>query len=369
MMGGKSVNVAICGGGTGGHLHPLLALAEELASHDDVEVALYLSRKSPSSALLDSKKVVPLEVKGFIRGFDLANFGALADLIRAFRRCRREMKVDAPVVAAAFGGYASVPGAAAALSLGVPLVIHEQNVIPGLANRMLAPWARVLAVSFPQTLDRCRGWRGKAVVTGNPLLRKPEPAGVEEARRYFGLEEARRTLAVVGGSQGAASLNRAVLEAVPEWADRSDVQIIHCVGRDKYQEFMADAAKVASGGLIYRTMEFVERMDLLYRAADLVVCRAGASTIAELAASGCAAILVPYPHATAAHQDANASVLVAQGAAVIIEDRDLDGHRLREEADRLLGDEERLRSMREAALGAGKPQAAANLAAAVLSLV
>ncbi len=343
-------------------------MAEELASHDDVEVVLYLSRKSPSSALLENKKVIPLEVRGFTRSFDLANFAALASLVKAFRKCRREMKKDPPDVAAAFGGYASVPGAAAALSLGVPLAVHEQNVIPGLANRILAPRASVLAVSFGQTLERCRAWSGKAVVTGNPLLRRPEAVSREEARRFFGLETARKTLAVVGGSQGAASLNRAVLEALPAWRERSDMQLIHCVGRGKYQEFEAEAAKVSSGTFIYRAMEFVERMDLLYRAADLMVCRAGASTVAELAAAGCAAVLVPYPYATAAHQDANAGVLAHEGAAVVVEDRDLDGLRLKEEADRLLGDEETLRYMREAALRVGRPDAAARFAELVLSL-
>jgi len=360
--------VAICGGGTGGHLHPLLALAEELASHDDVEVVLYVSRKSPSSALLEGKKVIPLEVRGFTRGFDAANLGALVSLCRAFRTCRREMKADPPDVAAAFGGYASVPGAAAAVSLGIPLAIHEQNVIPGLANRVLAPWACKLAVSFAPTLERCRGWSRKAVITGNPLLRKPEHISGGEARRHFDLEAARKTVAVIGGSQGAASLNRAVLEAIPAWKDRSDLQLIHSVGRDKYQEFKAEAAKVVSGVLVYRAVEFVERMDLLYQAADLVVCRAGASTIAELAAAGCAAVLVPYPYATAAHQDANAGVLADEGAAVVIRDRDLDGHRLKKEVDGLLADEGRLASMREAALKVGKPDAAARLAELVISL-
>jgi len=333
-----------------------------------VEVTLYLSRKSPSSALLDRRKVIPLEVSGFTRGFDAANFRALASLCGAFRTCRREMKADRPSVAAAFGGYASVPGAAAALSLGVPLLIHEQNVIPGLANRILAPWARVKAVSFAQTLDRRPGWSRKSAVTGNPLLRLPEPGDREEAREHFRLEAGRKTLAVVGGSQGAASLNRAVLEALPAWNDRSDLQLVHAVGRDKYQEFTAQAAKLDIGDLLYRPVEFIERMDFLYRASDLVVCRAGASTIAELAAAGCAAVLVPYPYATAAHQDANAGVLADEGAAVVIDDRHLDGQRLKEEVDGLLADAGRLQAMREAARRVGKPDAAAVLAELVLSL-
>jgi UDP-N-acetylglucosamine--N-acetylmuramyl-(pentapeptide) pyrophosphoryl-undecaprenol N-acetylglucosamine transferase len=343
-------------------------LAEELASHDGVEVTLYLNRKSPSSSLLEGKKIVPLQVSGFARRFDAANFRAIAELAKAFVICRREMKTDLPAVAVAFGGYASVPGAAAALSLRIPLVVHEQNVIPGLANRVLAPAARALAVAFAQTLEVRPGWAKKAVVTGNPLLRRPQQGSAAEALELFGLQPGRKTLAVVGGSQGAESLNRAVLEALPGWRERSDMQIVHAVGRDKYQEFMTRAAKVDSGDFIYKPMEFIERMDLLYRLADLVVCRAGAATVTELAAAGCASVLVPYPYATAAHQDANAGVLAREGAAVIMEDGQLNGHSLKREVDLLLEDAGRLEVMREAARRVAKPDAAAALAELVLSL-
>jgi UDP-N-acetylglucosamine--N-acetylmuramyl-(pentapeptide) pyrophosphoryl-undecaprenol N-acetylglucosamine transferase len=334
-----------------------------------VEVTLYLSRKSPSSALLEGKKVIPLEVSGFVRRLDKSNLKVLANLLQAFAVCRREMKADPPAVAAAFGGYASVPGAAAALSLRVPLIIHEQNVIPGLANRLLAPAARALAVAFPQTLDERPGWGRKAVITGNPLLRRPQPGSREEALGLFELEKDRKTLAVVGGSQGAASLNRAVLEVLPMWRGRSDLQLVHAVGRDKYREFMVQAEQRDSGNFVYRPVEFIERMDLLYGVADLVVCRAGAATISELAAAACPAILVPYPYATAAHQDANAGVLAQEGAAVIIEDRHLDGRRLAREVDTLLADAAALQIMSDAARRVGKPDAAERIAELVLSLV
>jgi UDP-N-acetylglucosamine--N-acetylmuramyl-(pentapeptide) pyrophosphoryl-undecaprenol N-acetylglucosamine transferase len=333
-----------------------------------VEITLYLNRKSPSSALLEGKKVIPLEVSGFVRRPDMANLRALAELLRAFAICRREMKADPPSVAAAFGGYASVPGAVAALSLRIPLLVQEQNVIPGLANRLLAPAARVLAVAFAQTLDRRPGWRKKAEITGNPLLRQPRRGSRQEALELFELQEGRNTIAVVGGSQGAASLNKAVLEALPAWSGRPDLQLVHAVGKDKYREFMAQAREVDCGDLIFRPLEFVERMDLLYQVADLVVCRAGALTVSELAAAACAGILVPYPYATAAHQDANAAVLAEEGAAVVLEDSQLSGSRLVREVDGLLADASRLEAMREAARRVGKPDAAARLAELVLSL-
>jgi UDP-N-acetylglucosamine--N-acetylmuramyl-(pentapeptide) pyrophosphoryl-undecaprenol N-acetylglucosamine transferase len=362
------VKVAICGGGTGGHLHPLLALAEELASHKGVEVTLFLSRKAPSSGTPRGERIILLETSGFSRNLDAANIKAAVEMARAFFICRREMKEWPPQVVVAFGGYASMPGAAAALSLRVPLVIHEQNVIPGLANRILAPGARRLAVSFEDTLEGRPRWRRKAVVTGNPLIKPPRRREDENPWAYFGLEEARKTLAVVGGSQGASSLNRAVLEALPLWRDREDLQVVHGVGRDKYQDYMAQVAKVGSGGMLYRPLDFIERMDLLYRVADLVVCRSGASTVTELAMAGCAAILVPYPYATVAHQDANAAVFQKAGAALVVKDSQLDGPRLHMEVDRLLSDPGKLNEMRISSLKEARPDAASQLSDLVLSL-
>lgn len=361
------MKVAICGGGTGGHLHPLLALAKELESRDGLEVTFYLSRKASSTAFAAEDRRIDLEVSGFSRDLSPGNLKAMVQLARAFALCRKDMKIVKPQVAVAFGGYASVPGAAAALSLGVPLILHEQNVIPGMANRLMAPFARKLAVSFPQTLERHVRWRRKAAVTGNPL-RLPQAAPSEEdALEQFRLERGRKTLGVIGGSQGAASLNRAVLEALPAWRNRGDLQVVHSVGRDKYQEFQAQAAKVDTGRLLYRPVEFIERMDLLYELADLVVCRAGATTISELAAMGCAAVLVPYPYATAAHQDANAEVLGGAGAALVIRDQDLSGKRLTAEVDNLIDDEQRLKNMQEHSRRAGKPDASVRLADLVLA--
>lgn len=344
----------------------MLALAEELASREGTSITLLLNRRTPSTDLPASCRTIFLEVSGFSRRPDARSLLALVQLLAAFRICRREMRRERPRVAVGFGGYASVPGLLAAWTLRVPLIVHEQNVVPGSANRLMAPLVRAIAVSFPETLDLAPKWRKKAVVTGNPLLRRGKGEGDPYA--YFGLEPGRKTVVVVGGSQGAASLNRAVLEALPRWSGREDLQVVHAVGRDKYQEFAEEAAKVDYGGLIYRSLDFVERMDLLYRIADLVVCRAGASTVSELAAAGKGAILVPYPYATASHQDANAEVLRRAGAAVVVPDREMNGERLCSEVDDILRDEERRRAMGEAALRVARPDAARRLADLVLKV-
>ncbi len=333
-----------------------------------MELTLFLSSKTPTGSLLAERKVVELELRGFSRTFSPGNLRSLALLFSAFRRSRAEMKKLRPDVAVSFGGYAGVPGSLAAVSLRVPLVIHEQNAVPGLANRMLAPLARKVAVSFRCTLDESPRWRKKAVLTGNPLLARAAEREINDPWSFFGLERGRMTLAVVGGSQGAASLNRAVLEALPAWKERSDLQVVHSVGVDKFGEITSLMEGWDVGRLIYRPFPYIERMDLLYSVADLVVCRAGASTVAELAEAGCPSILVPYPYATAGHQDANAAVLVSIGAAVMVPDRELDGERLRGEADALLSDASRLERMREAARQVASPDAAARLADVVMEV-
>jgi UDP-N-acetylglucosamine--N-acetylmuramyl-(pentapeptide) pyrophosphoryl-undecaprenol N-acetylglucosamine transferase len=289
-------------------------------------------------------------------------------LPKAVAAARREMKRELPDIVVGFGGYASIPGATAGLSLRVPLVIQEQNVIPGLANRLLAPLASGIAVAFEPTLQRYPRWRKKAEVTGNPLFDYGQAGGDSDAWAYFKIERERSTVAVLGGSQGAASLNRAVLELLSLLKGNDGLQIIHSVGPDKYQELAAEAAKLDKGRLIYRPVEFIKRMDLLYRCADIAVSRAGAATISELAVAGLPAILIPYPYATAGHQEANAGVLAEAGGAVLISDGELDGEVLARCLEALLGDAGRLRSMGEASRRLGKPDATKRLAEMILTI-
>ncbi len=310
---------------------------------------------------------------GYVVRFSLAplrsrgrGIGALSDYAQAFFKSMGEMRRGRPRVAVAFGSYASVPPALAALSLRIPLVIHEQNVVPGRANRLLARWATRCALSFPETLSWSPSWRKKAVVTGNPLLRPPGKETREEALKHFDLEDERFTLGVVGGSQGARTLNRAVREALLLWKERNDLQVVHSVGERDYEE-MSNFASEAIGKILYRPFPYVARMDLLYRVSDLMICRAGASTVAELAAYGCASILVPYPYA-GGHQAENARVLAEAGAAVICWDEEFSGRKLREMVEELMADRSRLMEMRRRAAERGIPDAASALARLVLEV-
>jgi UDP-N-acetylglucosamine--N-acetylmuramyl-(pentapeptide) pyrophosphoryl-undecaprenol N-acetylglucosamine transferase len=201
-----------------------------------------------------------------------------------------------------------------------------QNVVPGLANRIAARWAHAVAVSVPGTRF---GSRARVVVTGNPV--RADVAGLgwvgrrDEAAAAFGLAPDRRTLFVFGGSQGARRLNTAVLEAAPRWRRPQAIQVLHAAGREHHEGVAAAWEAHRDTGLRVTCVPFVERMDLAFALADLVLCRAGASTMAELAVAGLPAILVPYPYAAADEQTANAAALADAGAAVLIRDADLDG--------------------------------------------
>jgi UDP-N-acetylglucosamine:LPS N-acetylglucosamine transferase len=262
-----------------------------------------------------------------------------------------------PAIVVAMGGYASVPCAAAAVVLGVPVVVHEQNAVPGLANRLVARFSRAAAVSFEGTnLPR-------ATVTGNPV--RPEMLAVDrdrdraDARKRLGLPNDRAVVGVFGGSLGARRINETVLRAVELWARRRDLAIRHIVGRRDWAIVGEWVARFPGGSdVLYQPVEFESRMDLVLAAADLVVCRAGATSVAELAVVGVPSLLVPLPGAPGDHQTANARYLERAGAAVVVPDSELEPARLVEIVDAMLTDRDRLTRMAYAARSGGRRDAA-----------
>jgi UDP-N-acetylglucosamine--N-acetylmuramyl-(pentapeptide) pyrophosphoryl-undecaprenol N-acetylglucosamine transferase len=363
------MRIAICGGGTGGHLYPLLALDDELESREGVLVDLYISEKIGVREAFTGKSLVTADLQGFKRSpLSRSNLSAVAKMVRAIRVFRRAMRASRPDIAVGFGSYASVPGMLAARSLRIPTLIHEQNAVPGAANRLLGRGARGVAVAFPGS-EKVFGCK-RVKVVGNPVRAElMRPASREEALRFFDLREGVFTLAVVGGSQGAQSLNQAVTGALPRFGAEQPVQIVHAAGKGKYEELVRQAAESGAGaGVTWRSYPYVDRMDLLYAAADLLLCRSGASTLAELTVLGVPSILVPYPHAAAGHQEANARVLEGLGAAVLVQDNELSGEKLYLEVKSLMQDRERLAAMAACARELGAPRSAADLADFALEL-
>lgn len=358
----------VAGGGTAGHVLPGLAIARALvaAGHDPASIHFVGSERGIDATLVPPAGfgLTVLPGRGIQRRLTPANLGAAWGLVRAFAIALRLVARHRPAVVVALGGYASLPCGLAAVLRRVPIVVAEANALPGAANRVLGRFARASAVAFPGTA------LPRAVVTGNPV--RPEMAAVDRseagraaARRTLGLPEGRRVLAVFGGSLGARRINEAAFALGEAWRDRSDVAVRHAVGSRDWPELGPRAPAPPPGGLVYQAVEYEERMPDVFAAADLVVCRAGASTLAELTTVGVPSVLVPLPIASEDHQAVGARVLAAAGAAVWVRDADLTPEWLAAEAGALLADEARLAAMGEAARTLGRPDAAASVAALV----
>jgi UDP-N-acetylglucosamine--N-acetylmuramyl-(pentapeptide) pyrophosphoryl-undecaprenol N-acetylglucosamine transferase len=357
-------------GGTAGHVFPALATAERLRDRG-AEIVFVGRAQGQEAALIPAAgfRMVAVEALPFRRTLSLAALRAPLAALRAARRCRSVVRGADVVVG--MGGYVSVPVSLAARRERVPLVLHEQNAIPGLANRVAARWARAVALSFVDAGRRLPR-RVRAVVTGNPVrgsivrVWKERARLAEEATRELGLEPGRRTVVIFGGSQGALRLNRAAVELCGILGDRSDLQVLLLTGPRHHEAVRAELP--VTDGLLVRTAPFLERMELVYSVADLAVARAGATTVAELTVCGVPAILVPYPYATGRHQEANARAVERAGGAAVLLDDAATGSAVAGRVASLVGEPDRLVAMSRASRRFGRPDAAdalADLAASV----
>ncbi len=372
--------VLIAGGGTGGHVFPSLAAAAAIrAARPGIEVEFVGTARGLEAKLVPEQgwTLHKVEAVPLARRLSPRTLRVPLTLARASGVVGRLIRDREVVAALCFGGYVAVPLALAARRAQIPLVIHEQNAVPGLANRLASRWATAAALSVDTEEVRA----GLAVapdritVTGNPV--RPGLGAIErdalraEALTLFDLDPTRRTLFVFGGSQGAQRINEAAVGSLRHWAEPESLQILHATGRAahdlvsrQWEDALGEDAR-----LRVRCLGFIDRMELAYAAADLVLCRAGASSIAELTVMGLPSVLVPYPHATADHQTANARALQRAGAAVTIPDHALDGDALARTVNGLLADPGALEVMATAARDLGRPGAADALANVLLSCV
>ena len=348
------MSVLVVGGGTAGHIEPALAVGEAVRELDPTARVTAVGTPKGLETDLVPRRGFPLELVDPVPlprsvSGDLVRLPGR--LIRAVRGARAVLRrTDADVVVG-FGGYACVPVylAAAATRGRVPIVVHEANSRAGMANKLGARFAvATLAAVSDSGLD--------ARVVGNPVRRSVaglDRAGLRaEAREFFGLDPDAPTVLVVGGSQGARSLNTAMAGVAEEFS-RAGVGVLHAVGPRN----MADAPTVPEGAAPYVTVPYLDRMDLAYAAADLILCRSGAITVAEVSAVGLPAVFVPLPHGNG-EQALNARDLVAGGAALLVEDAALTPEYLRSEVLPLALDRDRLATMSAAAVSGGSRDAA-----------
>jgi len=346
------MRVIVAGGGTGGHVIPALAIAQELRSRYAAEVVFVGTQRGIETRLVPATgfELRLIEV-GALKRVDFATrLKTFLDLPRAAMASARLISELRPDVMIGVGGYASGPAMFVAALMNIPTVAFEPNVVPGLANRVLAPTIRAAAVHFEQT---CHYFRN-CYVTGVPVRREffhvaPRP------------QDARPTLLVFGGSQGAHAINEAVIEALPLLTKAvPEVYIIHQTGE---KDYVGAQAAYLSAMVPAEVSPFIDDMPAAFARADLVLCRSGASTVAEVTAAGKPAIFVPLPTAADDHQRHNAATLASGGAARLLPQAELTKERLTADITALLCDRAELARMSEAARGFAHPDAAAKIAA------
>jgi UDP-N-acetylglucosamine--N-acetylmuramyl-(pentapeptide) pyrophosphoryl-undecaprenol N-acetylglucosamine transferase len=345
----------LAGGGTGGHVIPALAIANELNKNYQAEVLFIGTARGIENRLVPAAGY-PLQLVrvGALKNVSLMTRAKTAfDLPRAVWDAGRMLNEFAPDVVIGVGGYASGPAMMAALVKHIPTLAFEPNVVPGFANRVVARFVSGAAVHFEETAKYFR----HAEVTGVPVRRAFFEIPVLADKKHGGTP----TLLVFGGSQGAHAINEAMIRCLLELRRQAPgIHIIHQTGERDYNDALAAYGRLGGSAEVFK---FIEDMPGAFARADLVVCRSGASTVAEIAAAGKPAIFVPFPRAADDHQRVNAEALARSGAAVVVEESKLEGVWLAETIAALLGDPRRLHVMSEAARGLAHPNAARDIAA------
>lgn len=345
----------LAGGGTGGHVFPALAIAQQLQRQYAAEVLFIGTSRGIENRLVpDAGFALRLVEVGALKNVGLATrLKTLLDLPRAVWSAGRTLSEFRPDVVIGVGGYASGPAMLAAVLRRIPTLVFEPNVVPGFANRIVAPFVSAAAVHFEETAKYFR----HCEVTGVP---------VREAFFQISREPASSTLLVFGGSQGARAINQAVIQAAPKLLERPPgLRIIHQTGEAGYDDAQSAYANLGSSIEVHR---FIEDMPALFAQASLLLCRSGASTVAEVTAAGKPAIFVPFPRAADDHQKRNAEALQRAGAAVILEESRLAPGTLVETVASLFADQPRLKVMAEAARSLSHPDAAREIAGIAAAL-
>jgi UDP-N-acetylglucosamine--N-acetylmuramyl-(pentapeptide) pyrophosphoryl-undecaprenol N-acetylglucosamine transferase len=352
------MRAVLAGGGTGGHVIPALAIANELRDRHGAEIVFIGTERGIETRLVPAAGY-PLELVevGAIKNVSLVTRAkTLLSIPLATRQCAKFYRRYKPDVVIGVGGYASGPAMLAAGLRHIPNMVFEPNIVPGFANRMAARMAGAACVHFQET---CRYFRN-CTVTGVPVRR----AFFEIKQR--GLSE-RPSILVFGGSQGARAINRAVVEALPTLRERvPELLIVHQTGLKELEEVQEG---YRSAGVQGKVSAFIDDMPAAFAQADLVVCRSGASTVAEITAAGKAAIFIPFPKAADDHQTKNAEALAKSGAAVFIRQSDLTADKLVTEVFRLISQRSELARMGEAARKFAHPDAAGSVAEIALRLI
>ena len=365
------MRIIVSGGGTGGHIYPAVTIANQIKEKQpDAEIIFVGTREGLECEIVPryGYPIEFIEVAGFQRKLSLdtikSTFKLLAGLIDALKLIRK-IKPDLVV---GTGGYVCGPVLFLAALQGIPTCIQEQNAMPGVTNKILAHFVKKVFLGY-QEAGKYFGGNSEKIFTGNPIRKEILEVSRATAIEKFKLDPAKKTILVSGGSRGARSINDAMALVETSLAGRSDVQVIHIPGETGHEKFIGQVEKNVLMSDNIKVFSYMHDMPLALAAADLAIFRSGAIGLAELMARGIPSILVPYPYATANHQEHNARAVEGAGAAVVILDKELTGEILLKQIESLLADDSKLQKMKAAAKALGRPEAAEDIARKVLALL
>ena len=362
-----SMRIIISGGGTGGHIYPAIAIADALKKREPLIDILFVGAQGRMEMEKVPEAGYPIKglwISGLQRKLTLSNLMFPVKVINSMIRCRSIIKAFDPDVVVGVGGYASGPLVKVAARMGIPSVLQEQNSYPGITNKLLAKKAVKICVAYPG-MEKFFP-KEKIKLTGNPMRSQlGNEISRQEAAALFGLDPEKKTILAVGGSLGARTINETIRQSYDLIAGRNDIQVLWQIGKLYATHYLeTPVAKLSS----VRPSVYIDRMDMAYALADIVIARAGAMTISELCLTGKAAILVPSPYVAEDHQTHNAMSLVHLGAAVLIRDADAP-QKAFPEAIRLLDHVDQLRSLETEIRKLGRPNAADDIAEIIWTIV
>ena len=346
----KSINrIVLSGGGTGGHIYPALALYRRLKSlNPDLEVLYIGTQRGLESKIVPKEGLSfqAVEISGIKRSLSLDNFKVLIQMFSSTGKAQKLIKSFKPDVVLGTGGYVCGPVLLAAALAKFPTVIHEQNLVAGVTNKFLARFVDRIATCFPEAKAQFGRFQNKVQMTGNPRGQEVVLTNNETGilSRQFNLQDQKRTILIFGGSRGAPAINKAGLESVDHWL-LADYQVILAMGQEHYNDLEPKEVDNLNTSPNLRIVPYIDNMPSVFRAIDLVICRAGATTLTELTALGLPSILIPSPYVTANHQEHNALSLVNQGAALMIKENELTTETLIQAVDKLMDQPELLEEM------------------------
>lgn len=368
----KAMKIIVSGGGTGGHIYPALTLIRTLQQKVDKLEVLYVGTHAGLEADIIPKEGIPfatVDLQGFKRSLSPENLLRAARAIKGVGKAMGIVRKFQPDVVVGTGGYVCGPVLMAASLLRIPSLIQEQNVIPGITNKILSKFVNKIATGYQEANGAFPA--NKVVFTGNPIRQEVMAQRQEADYEAFDLHPGTTTILVSGGSRGARTINRAMVEVLKHYAGRRDVQILHATGKGEYEDIIS---RISAAGLDLQQADNIKVKPYLYNMpqamaiADLAIFRAGATGLAELTAKGIPAILVPYPYAAENHQEHNARAVEKAGAARVILNKDLTAQGLIQAIDELIGKPEKLQAMAKASAKLGRPEAADTISELIIEL-